>query len=1827
MSGLLGPGSAASSSEAAASADDWTKALGQILEKVVLPHAESDSCRKLRLFAGEEEFEPWLEHTTEMLQEWAVPDAEKRRCLIESLGGPALDVIRTLKLIDPGVSVKDCLEALEHNFGSVEGPEDSYCKFLNSRQQKGEKASAYIQRLERLLQRAVMRGAVTAEQMDQTRLAQIVRGTQYQNPILLHLQLRERREHPPSYSQLIKEVREEEERQAASEFWEAQTSDPASATPLQTASVLMVSTREELAQQMQVLTERIAELQSTVDRVKTSRNKKPQTVAIEKPALRATIPPRRRGKGQFFCYRCGQDGHSAAKCHNEENPSLVYGKLRISWERSGSCQRVWGRGPPRSAGFEDSPRKDCPAGIPAGLIGPRAEVKVRIEGVECKAVLDTGSQVTIIFQSFYQQMLRHLPIQPLTGLGLCGLSMDEYPYQGYVIVHLEFPEEVAGVREEVDTAALICPDPKGTSDVSVLIGTNSSLFKVLADYCRRRAGDQYLNTLMIHTLCAEAYRKIESAKRDTSELPLGALKYAGTTPLVVPARTEQEVLVMSTCLKGSKGTLAMIEQPMGGELPEGVLVPSGVITLPADTQERVTILIANETSRDIFVKQGQKIADLFEPESIVKPQCETQVPTIDPAKFDFGDSPVSEDWKDRLRKKLCERSKVFSLHEWDVGCAKGVEHNIRLHDSRPFRERSRKIALSEMEDVRHHLQELAANGIITESRSPYASPIVVVRKKNGKIRMCIDYRTLNSRTVVDQYTMPRVQDALDCLLGSQWFSVLDLRSGYYQIPLGEEDKEKTAFICPLGFYQFERMPQGISGAPATFQRLMEKVVGDMNLLQVLVYLDDLIVFGRTLEEHEERLLKVLDRLEDYGLKLSIDKCQFCRTSVKYVGHIVSQEGVSTDPDKIEALTTWPRPSNYRELKTFLGFSGYYRRFVKNYATIVKPLNDLTRGHQSSKNKSKSKNKGRSPKPPVQRHNGPFAPFGPRWDERCERAFREIITCLTHAPVLVFADPSKPFILHTDASLEGLGAVLYQEVEGKCKPVAFASRGLSDSETRYPTHKLKFLALKWAITEKFRDYLYGAQFQVWTDNNPLTYVLTSAKLDATGQRWVAALASYEFSIQYRSGRSNVDADALSRRPQAPEVAVIPTDGVRAICSVSRREPEAREGFQGCVAEALGLPPECMPSASVNYIALDQSPLPMLNAADWQEAQRQDTDIRDTLLAKREGRSPAAVVPPNPEGKLLLREWTKLKLIQGVLHRMTTDPLQKQRAQLVLPKKYRALAMRALHDDFGHLGMERTLELIRSRFYWPRMAEDVRRKCETCARCVQRKTLPTRAAYLKNITSNKPLELVCIDFLSVEVDKRNVGNILVVTDHFTRYAQAYPTRDQRATTVARVLWDKYFSVYGFPARIHSDQGRDFESHLLKEVLKIAGIKKSRTTPYHPQGDPQPERFNRTLLDMLGTLRPEQKATWSQHVAFLVHAYNATKNDATGVTPYLLMFGREPRLPIDLCFGVSEDGDSYETHQQYVSRLREKLRDAYRLATAAARKNADRNKHRYDARVRSQELQPGDRVLLRNLGIAGKHKIADRWKAIPYLVMEKLGDLPVYKIKPEDGPGQIKTVHRNLLLPVGELVSTPCEMGHGRAAGQNRGARPKPPSNTDSGPPAANLSLFCTSESESEEEDTTLVYPGMETRFQSRSAEPNESFPSSALNPMAELFRPLSDTPVLLMRPPCDDTHRLLDNGDRQVEDVLGTLDPPALELGVQGPTPVAEGPSREASPSVTQEDVPPTSTTEILNRRDRVIRPVKRLTYDAPGVTSEEPIHLAHRLVEAKVGFLRPFGGNQ
>lgn len=319
------------------------------------------------------------------------------------------------------------------------------------------------------------------------------------------------------------------------------------------------------------------------------------------------------------------------------------------------------------------------------------------------------------------------------------------------------------------------------------------------------------------------------------------------------------------------------------------------------------------------------------------------------------------------------------------------------------------------------------------------------------------------QTIKDAYALPNLEE-----------------SEYYQIEMHEHDKPKTTFICPIGFWEWNRMPQGITNAPSTFQRLMEKCMGDIRLREVLVFLDDIIVFSKTLEEHEARLTKALDRLRENSLKLSPEKCCFFQTSVRYLGHIVSHRGVETDPQKTEALKTCPRPRTLKELHSFLFFYGYYRRFVKNYSKIVKPLTNLTVGYPPTR-KSPLKAKIDA------KYFHPKEPFGERWTPDCQNAFELIIEKLTSSPVLGFANPELPYILHTDASTTGLGAALYQQQDGQTQVIAYASRGLSRSEARYPAHKLEFLALKWAVVEKFHDYLYGNSFTVVRDNNPLRYI--------------------------------------------------------------------------------------------------------------------------------------------------------------------------------------------------------------------------------------------------------------------------------------------------------------------------------------------------------------------------------------------------------------------------------------------------------------------------------------------------------------------------------------------------------------------------------------------------------------------------------------------------------------------------------------------------------------------------------------------------------------------
>ena len=469
--------------------------------------------------------------------------------------------------------------------------------------------------------------------------------------------------------------------------------------------------------------------------------------------------------------------------------------------------------------------------------------------------------------------------------------------------------------------------------------------------------------------------------------------------------------------------------------------------------------------------------------------------------FDRIDLAAISQWEpaeqEEVRELFREYGRLFALDDLDLGHTSVVKHNIKLDDYTPFKERYRRIPPHQYDEVRRHLKEILEIGAIRKSNSPWTSAVVLVRKKDGSLRFCIDLHKLNAHTIKD------------CLDGSVIFTSLDLKSGYWQVEMDEMSKQLMAFTMgPLGFYECERMPFSLINAPATFQRLMESCLGDLHLNWCIIYLDDIIVFSEMLKEHIKRLRGVFSKLVQAGLKLKPKKCEFFKSRISYLGHIVSSSGIKTDPRKVEVVKTWAIPKTVTNVRSFLGFTNYYRGFIKDYAKVARPLNALISGENASKKKKLIE-----------------------WSDDCQKAFDELKKLCTSAPVLAYANYKKEFQLHTDVSELGLGGVLYQkDDQGNQRVIAYASWSLTQTKRNYPAHKLEFLALKWAVTDRFHEYLYGGKFDVYTDNNPLTYILTSAKLDACGQRWVVSLASYDFGLFYKTGKTHMDADALSHIPR-------------------------------------------------------------------------------------------------------------------------------------------------------------------------------------------------------------------------------------------------------------------------------------------------------------------------------------------------------------------------------------------------------------------------------------------------------------------------------------------------------------------------------------------------------------------------------------------------------------------------------------------------------------------------------------------------------------------------
>ncbi|GFS19132.1 Pol polyprotein [Elysia marginata] len=831
--------------------------------------------------------------------------------------------------------------------------------------------------------------------------------------------------------------------------------------------------------------------------------------------------------------------------------------------------------------------------------------------------------------------------------------------------------------------------------------------------------------------------------------------------------------------------------------------------------------------------------------------------------------------------------------------------------------------------------------------------------RGGEANSQVDQQSYNRagrRRRDDAFPIPRMEECIDALEGARYFSTLDLASGYHQVEMAEEDREKTAFTTPFGLYEWKRLPFGLANAPAHFSRLMQKIMSD-HLFQILiVYLDDLLVFSPSFEEHISRLQKVFDRLREVNLKLNPDKCFLGRPSVSFLGHILTRDGLKTDPGKITAIRNFPQPTRVRDVRAFLGLAGYYRRFVKDFARLAKPLHQLLATPQ-----------GRTRNPPIE------------WTPECEESFDSIKTALTTAPVLGYADFQKPFILEIDASHHGLGAVLSQKQDGKLKVIAYASRGLRKNERNmqnYSSMKLEMLALKWAVVDKFRGYLLGAEFTVFTDNNPLSHLKT-AKLGALEQRWEGELAAFNFEVRYKSGKHNINADALSRYPTEPpeaETTWIPVSQIGTIesTSLATRTTQLPE-----LPEALLRSPQ----VSQSHAACRTVEVELLEKTDIRAAQSSCSILKAVKKYLLTGSKPSLSERQVLERPViqLLRQRRRLKMVNGILVREVCI-MGEMIHQVILPPEIRQQAMVLAHDRAGHQGPERTIEILRRRCFWVGMSHDVLQYCLSCQRCQCAKAPAVKPHQpLQHLTAHYPLQIVAMDFTQLERASDGREHVLVLTDIFTKWTVAVPVHDQTTKTVVKVLINDWILKYGAPQQLHSDQGSSFEAAVVKELCEQYQINKTRTTAYHPAGNGQTERYNKTMFNLLRTLTPEEKRRWPQLLPELVFWYNTTAHSTTGHSPYLLLYGREPRLPIDDLVNTPIEKSVPVTAEDYLRQHCQRLSHIQRLV----RDHMEEVHSRQSGPFRSTSLQPGDKVLLR-CHPAGRNKIQDRYGPGVYTVL---------------------------------------------------------------------------------------------------------------------------------------------------------------------------------------------------------------------------------------------------
>ena len=948
----------------------------------------------------------------------------------------------------------------------------------------------------------------------------------------------------------------------------------------------------------------------------------------------------------------------------------------------------------------------------------------------------------------------------------------------------------------------------------------------------------------------------------------------------------------------------------------------------------------------------------------------------------------------RVQRLLAKYASVFAKQlpkRVETGLSRSFAYELKLEpDVQPIVERERRRSPEDIKVMIDTVKEMEAAGMLEDSESSWSSQVVLVKKKDNTKRMAIDYRRLNASTIPITEPIPLPEVMFAHLQGARIFSKMDLLKGFWQIPVKEGSRPYLAFATPLGLKQPTRMPFGIRNAPAVFQREMQRVLKDRLYKGVMVYIDDILIYSATASEHEELVEWVLKRLQDEGYYAHPDKCEFFREEVEFLGHVISAGGVAVQQHKVQRVREWPVPQTKRDVKSFLGMTGYYRKFIQSYSRVALPLTNLTTD------------------------DAKWA-----WGGEQQEAFQLLKDALCTAPVLAHADPTKPYVIQTDASAFAIGGFLAQyQSDGSLRPIAYWSRKLNGAETRYSATERELLGLVEAVDE-WRVYIEGSPHPVLlrSDHRPLMWLNAKPELSSRLFRWIERLDGHAFRIEHVAGTVNSVADALSRRTDMGADASIAGEAekltlgsrvqVQLAAAVTRGAARRAQTSKPVApaepaAAAAAVQPRVAVVASNPPVAEEdikrEPDVDLTPASTLSESESTDLDEFMTKLQMA------------AQADVEYKEWLDEHEPSDGLERRDGLLWSKTTGVLWVPndRALKTQLMERYHDTAGHFGQKRTVKKLCDLFYWNRIRDDVEDYCRSCEQCAAHKSnnqLP--AGLLRPLPiPDEPWQVIGIDFVGpLPVSRDGYDYILTVVDKFSKYMLLAPCR----TTIdmpqaAKLLLNMLLPQHAMPEAIISDRDPRFTGSMWSEAMKSLGIKLKTSTAYHPQTDGQTERTNRTMQTTLAMYAEKRPKDWPDFLQTVAAAYNDTVHESTGQEPARTL-GRNTR---DRAMMAALLGDArLRTVRSEEAR---KLLDGLKLTWEEARERMIRQrakmKKNADRKRREVTYQPGDLVLLstRNLRMRGGRKLKAKWTG-PFQVLEVLGGGVSVKL---DLPSQYSRLH---------------------------------------------------------------------------------------------------------------------------------------------------------------------------------------------------------------------------